>query len=97
VVGGTRGGPTLCVSSPPGPLSVVFWICHVAEQTVVPVAAKPGSNKGWPRSGNRLVGFSRHNTGSVELVPRDKHSRRPVAGELSFTALACGLKSTLRP
>jgi hypothetical protein len=88
----------LCLAKPSGRLWVMFWLLLVADRMPpVPAVAKPGADKGRPRSGNRLVGSSRHNIRSVELVPRDKHARRPVAGVLSYAAFACGLKSTLRP
>jgi hypothetical protein len=55
----------------------------MTEHAAVSVAGEPSSDKSWPRSGNRLVGASRHGTRSVELVPRDKtlaalRSRRAV-------------------
>jgi len=37
-----------------------------------------------------------HVARSVELVPRVKHMRRPMAGELSFAAFRCGMNSTLQ-
>jgi hypothetical protein len=72
-----------------------MWL--ITKHAAVSVAAEPSSDKGWSRSGNRLDGFSRHDTRSVELVPRDTHLRRTVVGVRSFVVFTCGLKSTLRP